>query len=322
VSFDAAVKSGTAPLVAIVGPSGSGKSELALRMAEVWPAEIVNCDSLQIYRHFDIGTAKLGEGERAGVPHHLIDVAEPDELFTAGDYARRARPLLREIVQRGRLPLVVGGTGFYLRALLEGLFVGPERDESLRERLKEREARRPGSLHRVLSRLDARSAERIHPRDVNKLIRALEVCLVTQRPLSALHAEGREPLRGFRPLKIGLNPPREALHARLDARCRRMFAGGLLEETERILAMGYSPASKPFESLGYSQALRHLKGKLGLEEAVALTQRDTRRYAKRQMTWFRREADIEWFEGFGDEPAAQAWARRQIEEYLEPPANF
>lgn len=291
-----------APLVAIVGPTGSGKSELALALAELFPAEIVNCDSVQLYRYLDIGSAKLPVERRRDIPHHMIDVALPDEPMSAGDYARRVRPLLGEIVARGRIPFVVGGTGFYLRALLDGLFRGPGRDPALRARLLERQRRRPGSLHRILWRLDPASAARIHPHDVNKLIRALEVCLLTRRPLSSLWGEGRDRLEGFRPLKIGLDPPRPLLYARLEARCRAMFEAGLIDEVRRILAMGYPPTSKALEALGYRQALEVLRGRLEPDEALRLAQRQTRRYAKRQWTWFRHDPAVEWFAGFGDEP--------------------
>ncbi len=305
-----------APLVAIVGPTGSGKSELALVLAQSFPAEIINCDSVQLYRYLDIGTAKLSLQERRGIPHHMIDVVAPDELVTAGDYARRVRPLLGDIIARGRLPIVVGGTGFYLRALLDGLFPGPGRDPALRARLLEREKRRSGSLHRLLLRFDPTSAARIHPHDVNKLIRALEVCLLTRRPLSALLREGRCQLEGFEPLKIGLDPPRDALYARLEARCRAMFDAGLVDEVRRILAMGYPPTSKALQALGYRQALAVLEGKLEPEEAIRLTGRETRHYAKRQWTWFRRDPAIEWFAGFGDDAKLQRAVAGRLANYL------
>lgn len=311
-----------APLVAVVGPTGSGKSELALALAATFPAEIVNCDSVQLYRHLDIGTAKLRPHERRGVPHHMIDVAAPDELVTAGDYARRVRPLLGEIIARGRIPLVVGGTGFYLRALLDGLFRGPGRDPALRARLLERQRRRPGSLHRVLSRLDPPSAARIHPNDVNKLVRAVEVCLLARRPLSELFGEGRDRLEGFRPLKIGLDPPRPGLYARLEARCRAMFDAGLVDEVRRILAMGYPPTSKALEALGYRQALGVLQGRLEPEEALRLAQRQTRHYAKRQWTWFRRDPAIEWFGGFGDDEKLQRAVLLRLADYLREFPDF
>ncbi len=305
-----------APLIAIVGPTGSGKSELALAVARRFSAEIVNCDSVQLYRYLDIGAAKLAPAERQGVPHHMIDVAEPDEVVTAGDYARRARPLLAEIAGRGRLPIVVGGTGFYLRALLEGLFAGPQRDPALRRRLACREASRPGSLHRILKRLDPASAARIHPHDVNKLIRALEVCLLARKPLSQLWEAGRDRLRGFRPLRIGLDPPRSLLYARLDERCRAMFDRGLIEEVRQVLDRGFPETSKALGALGYRQALEVLRGRLERDEAIRLAQRATRRYAKRQWTWFRRDPTIEWFPGFGSDAAIQGAVVRRIGGYL------
>ncbi|MFN3322271.1 MAG: tRNA (adenosine(37)-N6)-dimethylallyltransferase MiaA [Bryobacteraceae bacterium] len=285
----------TSPLLVIVGPTGSGKSDLAIRLALDLNGEIVNCDSLQIYRHFNIGTAKVPPAERHGIPHHMMDIAEPDEVFTAGDYARLARPILREIAGRGKLPIVVGGTGFYLKALLEGLFSGPQRDEALRMRLVERETRRSGSLHRLLSRFDAEGAARIHPRDVQKLTRAVEICLLARRTLTELFGEGRDPLTGFSIVKVGLDPDRGELYARLNERCRRMFEAGLVDEVRGILAMGYSPESKPFESIGYHQTIKYLRGEKTIEEAIADTQQETRRYAKRQWTWFRRDPAIRWF---------------------------
>ncbi|MGA2157241.1 MAG: tRNA (adenosine(37)-N6)-dimethylallyltransferase MiaA, partial [Bryobacteraceae bacterium] len=218
------------PMVALVGPTGSGKSELALQLAEAFQGEVVNCDSLQVYRHFDIGTAKLGIDERRGIPHHLIDILEPDALFTAGEFARAARDAAARISARGRLPIVCGGTGFYLRALLDGLFAGPERDQALRDRLGAREKRRAGSLHRVLRRLDRAASAKIHPNDVPKVMRALEVCLLTRRPVTELFERGRTALTGYRVLKLGLLPDRDALYQRLDARCARMFEAGLVEE--------------------------------------------------------------------------------------------
>lgn len=313
---DGAPEERAAPLVAVVGPTGSGKSELALRLAEEFQGEIVNCDSLQVYRYFDIGTAKLLPAERRGIPHHLFDILNPDEVFTAGEYARRARPILAEIVERGRLPIVAGGTGFYLRALLDGLFPGPGRDEALRARLAARESRRPGSLHRLLSRFDSEAAKKIHFSDVPKLIRALEVCLLTRRPLSSWFAAGREALQGFRALKLGVNPPRQQLYDRLDLRCRRMFESGLLEEVRRILSMGYAASIKPFESHGYRQALQVVRGEMELPEAIYYAQRNTRRYAKRQWTWFRREPALVWIHGFGDEPGAQQAAIGMVRSFL------
>jgi tRNA dimethylallyltransferase len=305
------------PLVAVVGPTGSGKSDLALAIAEEFNGEVVNCDSLQVFRHFDIGTAKLPLEERRGIPHHLIDIANPDELFTAGEYARLAREAIGEISARGRLPVIAGGTGFYLRALLDGLFEGPTRDQALRDRLAAREARRPGSLHRLLRRFDGEAAARIHANDVPKVMRALEVCLVTRRPVSELFRTGRDALQGYETLKLGLLPDRDALYERLDARCARMFGGGLVEEVRAILALGYSPQCKPFESHGYKQALQLINGELSPRDAIFYAQRNTRHYAKRQITWFRRERDLVWLKGFGDLPEIRAAAIAKTEVFAE-----
>jgi tRNA dimethylallyltransferase len=296
------------PLPVIVGPTGSGKSDLALRIALEVDGEIVNCDSLQVYRGMDIGTAKVPATERQGIPHHLIDVIHPAQLFTAGDYARLAETVLREIAGRGRIPVLAGGTGFYLRALLDGLFPGPSRDETLRTRLERREESRSGSLHRILQRLDPTAAARIHPNDKNKTMRALEVRLIEGRPLSALFERGRAPLTGFRPIKLGLDPPREPLYARLNARAGTIFERGLVDEVRRLLASGISPEAKPFESLGYKQALQVVEGSLTLEEALESTQLETRRYAKRQITWFRKEHGVHWLAGFGDDPRVETEA--------------
>ena len=304
------------PLVAILGPTGSGKSELALRVAEEFHGEIVNCDSLQVFRHFDIGTAKLAPSERRGIPHHLMDIVDPDELFTAGEYARLARQAVAEITERGHLPVVAGGTGFYLRALVDGLFEGPSRDQALRDRLAAREARRPGSLHRILRRLDREAASRIHANDVPKVTRALEVCLLTRRPVSELFQQGRDALEGYRTLKLGLLPDRDELYRRLDLRCARMFEGGLVEEIRGILALGFPASAKPFESHGYTQALQMIRGELSPRDAVFYAQRNTRQYAKRQITWFRREQGLVWLKGFGADPAIQQDALERVRQFI------
>jgi tRNA dimethylallyltransferase len=287
------------PLVAVTGPTGSGKSELALLIAERCNGEIVNCDSLQVYRYFDIGTAKLPESERRGIPHHLIDIVDPDRIFTAGEFVRAAREAIEGITARGKLPVLAGGTGFYLRALLEGLFEGPSRDQTLRDRLAARESRRAGSVHRLLQRFDPVTAARIHRNDIPKTTRAVEVCLLTQRPVSELFREGRGALEGYRTLKLGLMPDRDELYRRLDARCAWMFENGLVEEVRHILSLGFAPGCKPFESHGYKQSLQLLTGELSADDAVLSAQLNTRRYAKRQITWFRRERDMEWLCGFG-----------------------
>ena len=304
------------PLIAVVGPTGSGKSELALSIAAAHGGEVLNSDSIQLYRYFDIGSAKLAQAGRRGIPHHLIDILDPDQEFSAGEYARRGRQVLAEISARGALPVVVGGTGFYLRALLEGLFPGPGRDQAVRLRLAAREKRRPGSLHRLLSRFDPITAARIHATDVQKLIRAVEVRVLTQRPPSELYAAGRDALQGYRVLKIGVDPPRQALYHRLDQRCQRMFAQGLVPEVQHILASGYPPTSKPFEALGYRQALQLVRGDLTPEEALLEAQRATRRYSKRQWTWFRRDPEVQWFPGFGDDDSMKIAVLERVAEFL------
>lgn len=304
------------PLVALVGPTGCGKSELALRVAEQFRGEVVNCDSVQIYRFFNIGTAKLPEADRCGISHHLIDIADPDDVFTAGDFARVARPVLSDIARRGNLPVVTGGTGFYLRALIDGLAPGPQRDVALRERLRGREDRRSGSLHRILRRLDPRTASHIHANDTPKVMRALEICIAARTTASAVFASGRDALQGFRVVKIGIFPDRDKLYARLESRIEAMFAAGLIEETESILARGYSPECKPFESIGYKQALQVIRGELSPKDALFYAARDTRRYAKRQMTWFRQEKGIEIFRGFADEPAVAARVIERIAAFV------
>jgi tRNA dimethylallyltransferase len=286
-------------LVAIAGPTGSGKSELALEIAVRCNGEIVNCDSLQVYRHFNIGTAKLPEGERRGIAHHLIDIVDPDQIFTAGDFARAASEAIAAIAARGKLPVLAGGTGFYLRALLDGLFEGPPRDQALRDRLAARETRRAGALHRLLKRFDPETAARIHPNDTPKVMRAVEVCMTARRPVSELFRESRSALEGYRTLKLGLFPERATLYRKLDARCAWMFENGLVEEVKHILSLGFAETCKPFESHGYKQSLQLLRGELSAADAVMLAQRNTRRYAKRQETWFRRERDMEWLPGFG-----------------------
>jgi tRNA dimethylallyltransferase len=270
--------------------------------------EIVNCDSVAMYRDFEIGTAKPTAQERTQAPHHLFDIVDPTGYITAGEYARQARAVLHEIKSRGHVPIVVGGTGLYLRALLDGLFSGPERSEELRERLRERATKRdPGYLHKILKRLDATAAGAIHPNDTPKLIRAIEVCLGSRRQMTEMWGEGRDALRGFRVRKIGLNPERAALYARINARARRMFDAGLVEETQQLLARN-GEAARPLGALGYKQAVQMLRGELKLEEAIAASAQAHRNYAKRQMTWFRREIGVEWMVGFGDDPCVQEWA--------------
>jgi tRNA dimethylallyltransferase len=303
-------------LVVLLGPTASGKTALSLTLAERFNGEIVSCDSVAVYRGMEIGTAKPSMAERARVPHHLIDIYSPDEHSTAGDYARRAREAIRVIAMRNRLPIVTGGTGLYLRALLQGLFAGPQRSQETRARLERSHARhQAGWLHRVLARLDPTSAERIHANDIPKLIRAIEVSLAARRPMSEAWKEGREPLRGFRILRIGLDPPRNRLYQRINDRAARMFSDGLIEETRALIEKcGESP--RAFDSLGYRQARAVLRGQISLQTAIAAAQQGHRNYAKRQLTWFRREPDVHWLHGFGDDPMIVAQAMNLVAEQL------
>lgn len=292
-------------LVVILGPTASGKTALSLHLAEKVRGEIVSCDSVAVYREFDIGTAKPSLVERSRAPHHLLDIAAPNELVTAGDYARSAREVIHEISKRGHLPVVVGGGGLYLRALLEGLFAGPPRSEELRTRLREQASERGADyLHRLLRRIDPAAARAIHANDVSKVIRAVEVFLSARRPMTDLWRRGRDPLRGFRILRIGLNPDREALYRGINARAEEMFSRGLVEEA-RVLRQRHGPAARALNSLGYKQAVEYLDGAVSLQQAIAGAQQGHRNFAKRQMTWFRREPNVHWIAGFGFDPEVQ-----------------
>jgi tRNA dimethylallyltransferase len=311
-------------MVVVLGPTASGKTALALAIARHFGGEIVNCDSVAMYREFEIGTAKPSPAERAEVPHHLLDCADPLADVTAGEYAREARQILREIVSREHLPIISGGTGLYLRALLEGLFPGPQRSEALRNKLRGRAKKRGAEhLHRILRRLDPAAANRIHANDVPKMIRAIEVCLAARQPsgrtsprtMTELWQQGRDPLRGFRILRLGLSPEREILYTRINQRAARMFDEGLITETEKLLAR-YGDQARPLCSLGYKQALQFLRGELDRESALAAAQQAHRNYAKRQITWFRREPDVHWLAGLGDAPAIQAEAIEVIQQKI------
>jgi len=310
VSAPRAANGGIAPkepsAVILLGPTGSGKTDLSLALGERFGGEIVSCDSVAVYRGMDLGSAKPTPEERARLPHHLIDVSDPDQQFTAGDYSCLARTALREISSRGKLPIVTGGTGLYLRALTDGLFVGPQRQQELRQRLeRSRQRHSEGWLHRLLTKLDPASAARIHTNDTPKLIRAIEVCLTGRKPMSQVLA--RDPLTGFRLLRIGLNPPRQQLYDRLNQRCTQMFAAGLIDETRALLAR-YG-AVKALDSLGYRQAMAVLSAGPSMKDAIKAAQQGHRNYAKRQLTWFRREPDVHWITAFGnDADAVQAAA--------------
>jgi tRNA dimethylallyltransferase len=302
------------PLIVLVGPTASGKTSLAIRLAQQFNGEIVSCDSVAVYREMEIGTAKPSHDERALIQHHMIDIAWPDEACTAGDYSRQAREALTGITERRHLPIVAGGTGLYLRALIEGLFPAPPQKPGQRERLRKIAATRGAAyLHRLLTRLDPTAAAAIHANDVPKVVRAVEVSLAasvanqsqeaTKRtpgrtPMTAQWQQGRDALTGYRILRLGLNPPRPRLYERINQRAAAMFDRGLVEETERLLAR-YGPDCRPLTSLGYAEATAVLRNELTRDEAVSQAQQGHRNYAKRQLTWFRREPDMHWLAGCG-----------------------
>jgi tRNA dimethylallyltransferase len=301
-------------LVAVVGPTASGKSALCVWLAERLGGEVIACDSTQLYRGFDVGTAKPSLAARHGIPHHLLDVLAPTEEATAGGYAQMALPVLKDLRQRGRLPIFTVGTGLYLRALLEGLADLPQRSEELRERLRSSAASHPpGYLHRMLKRLDPAAARKIAPTDEQKLIRAIEICLLARKPLTEVHQTGRTPLRGWRAVKIGLTPPREALYERIHVRTEEMFSKGWVEEVRRLVASGLPENAKPFDFIGYRELSAGLQGEITLDAARAAIEQATRRYAKRQLTWFRKEPRVHWLTGFGDDQELQ----NDVLEYLQ-----
>jgi tRNA dimethylallyltransferase len=309
-----------APLVVVAGPTASGKTALALALAEQFSGEIVSCDSVAVYRGMEIGTAKPTLAERARVPHHLIDVAEPDQPCTAGDYSRLAREAIVGIgiTQRGHLPIVAGGTGLYLRALLDGLFPAPQRYEPLREKLRARaQQKSPTHLHRILTRLDPAAAALIHANDTPKVIRAIEVTLAARAPITQQWEQGRDALTGYRILRLGLNPPRAVLYARINRRAYEMFDRGLVEETTQLVER-YGFECRAFTSLGYAQAIAVLRGELTRDQAVALVAQGHRNYAKRQLTWFRKDPEIQWLTGFGSDEETIAQAKALVANHLPP----
>ena len=309
----------TRPLVvAVLGPTATGKSALSLAIAERYGGEVVNCDSTAVYRGFDIGTDKLPLADRRGIPHHLIDIVEPAGEYTAAQYARDAAATIRDIQARGRLPIVAGGTGFYYRALTRGLFPGPGRDADLRARLDAIAARRGVErLHLVLRRFDPASAMRIQPRDQKRIVRALEVFCITGRPLTEHFAETASPIPDMDVMPIGLTLPAVQLAARVARRVDEQFARGLLDEIRALLAKGVPDSARPFGGLVYRQALEHLRGLRDEPATRALIVQENRRYAKRQLLWFRKEPGLTWFDGPGDSPATGASVLSWLEDNVE-----
>jgi tRNA dimethylallyltransferase len=308
---------GPIPLVAIVGPTASGKSSLGAWLARKFGGEVLACDSTQVYRGFDIGTSKPTHQEREGVPHHLLDLVDPGFAFTAGEYRARAIAVLEELRQRAKLPILTVGTGLYLRALLEGLADAPARSEELRARLEAGADKHSLQyLHRVLRRLDPEAALRIGSRDRPKMIRAIEVCLLTGRPITEVHRAGRARLVGYTTVKIGLQPPRAALYERIEQRVHTMLDRGWLEEVAGLVRSAVPLDSKPFDFIGYRELHARLEGTITLAAATKAISQATRRYAKRQLTWFRKEPLVHWLPGFGDDPAIAAAAERLVAGHL------
>ncbi len=304
-----------ATAVAVLGPTAAGKSALGLAIAERFHGEIVNCDSTAVYRGFDIGTDKLSVGERRGIPHHLIDIADPTDDYTAAQFARDASAAIRDILSRGRLPIVVGGTGFYYRALTRGLFPGPGRDAALRARLDAIASRRgPQRLHRLLQRVDAASARRVQPRDVKRMVRALEVYFLTGRPLTDHFADTRPPLPDVEFVAVAVRLPAAATSERVTRRVDEQFQRGLLDEIRGLLAQGIPETAKPFGGLVYRQALEHLHGVRDEAATRALIAQENRHYARRQLIWFRKEPNLTWFDGPGESSATVAG----VLEFLRP----
>jgi tRNA dimethylallyltransferase len=295
------------PIIAVVGPTASGKSDLGIEIALRFDGEIINCDSVQVYRGLYVGTAKVPPEERRGVVHHLIDIVEPTEHFTAGAYAALAARTIEEIEARGRRPVLVGGTGFYLRALRAPLFESPPTDLELRRRLSEILNRRgPEYVHRLLARFDPDSAARISSKDWSRAIRALEVYFQTGEPMSRrLSHRPASPPFAARLRLMALDPPRQALYQRITERTERMVEQGWVDEVRELLAAGVPASAKALGAHGYRRILQYLRGEISLEHAIALTQQDVRHYAKRQLTWFRREPHVSWFTGFGDDPSVR-----------------
>jgi tRNA dimethylallyltransferase len=304
-------------VVGILGPTATGKSALALAIATRYDGEIINCDSTAVYRGFDIGTDKLPLADRQGIPHHLIDIVDPTEEYTAAQFARDASRAIREIHARGRLPLLVGGTGFYYRALTRGLFPGPGRDAGLRARLESIASRRDvGFLHRMLRRVDRESSTRIQSRDLKRIVRALEVFFLTGRPLTAHFAETVSPIPDIDVIPIGLRLPAPVISERVTRRVDQQFEGGLMDEIRGLLAHGVPESARPFGGLVYRQALEHLHGVRDEPSTRALIAQENRRYARRQLIWFRKEPNLQWFDGPGDSPHAIAAVQTLLDKRL------
>ncbi len=302
------------PVIAVLGPTASGKSALGIALALRFGGEIINCDSVQVYREIEIATAKVPPHERQGVPHHLLDFVAPAINYTAGTWAAAAAAMINEIETRGRLALLVGGTGFYLRALREPFFPSPPTDASLRVRLTNlRQARGPEHLHKLLRRLDPASAAKLYPRDWPRVQRALEVRLQTGRVMSAQQpARPAPPAVAARIRIYALNPPRAELYRRINERTETHFRAGLVEEVSRLLAAGVPAESSALGAHGYRRVVEYLRGERDLTSAIQQTKLDVRHYAKRQLTWFRREPDVVWLAGFGDDPEVQAQVETMI----------
>ena len=308
------------PLVAILGPTATGKSALALALAERHGGEIINCDSTAVFRGFDIGTDKIAPADRRGIPHHLIDVADPMEEYTAARFAHDAAAAIRDIHARAKLPILAGGTGFYFRALTRGLFPGPGRDAALRGRLEAIAARRGvESLHVMLARVDPESGRRIQPRDLKRLVRALEVFFLTGRPLTAHFADTASLIPDVEVLAVALRLPADAISERVTRRVDHQFARGLLDEIRTLLAGGIPETARPFGGLVYRQALEHLRGVRDEAATRALIAQENRRYARRQLIWFRKEPNLSWFDGPGESAAAIAAVTRLVDTYVARP---
>jgi tRNA dimethylallyltransferase len=307
-------------VVAILGPTATGKSALALAIAARYDGEIINCDSTAVYRGFDIGTDKIAAADRRGVPHHLIDIVDPVEEYTAAQYARDAAAVVREVHARGRLPILAGGTGFYYRALTRGLFPGPGRDAALRQRLEAIAERRGVTfLHRMLQRFDPPSAVRIQPRDLKRLVRALEVFFLTGRPLTTHFAATVSPLPDVEIIPVALRLPAAQISERVTRRVDEQFARGLLDEIRTLLARGIPESARPFGGLVYRQALEHLHGVRDEAATRALIAQENRRYARRQLIWFRKEPNLSWFDGPGESAGTIAAVQRLIDNYVARP---